>query len=139
MPWVIALPSPIINPTPAVPIKIPIIKIAMSSNIKASEIATTASAGSVSKPENGGAMKAARVKKITINPTIERYQRLLANVCHRGREKCSNHLMRRTKNGKNFFSARLPRVRLRQRFGNHNVSRPATNSIASNMTTISNK
>ena len=86
-----ALPRTISSAIPAMPTTIASATTRTSSSSTPSDSITTPSEGSVSRPENGGATKAATVSAITSRPKTTSVRRCSNRKVKRGREKRSSH------------------------------------------------
>lgn len=102
-----------------------------------SESITTANAGRVSRPENGGAKKAAKEKINTLTPKSPNANLLPSRLSSLGRENFSSFLMYFIRVGKTLFSMTEPKERFFQRSGSHRVLRPTITCRATSMAIIS--
>jgi len=131
------LPNNAVRATPTNPTISPINTIIISPSKIPSDKITTPADGNVSRPLNGGAIKATIVRKI-INKPISVWPAWLVMVLRkRGREKRSNQRIILMTSGRAFFSRGLPILMWRQRLGTQTLLRPAINSSAKRTTIIS--
>src|SRR4029078_490979 len=118
-----------IRAMPPAPIADPIASTSTSSRMIARQMMTTPSAGSVSRPENGGAMTAPIVNTMMTSPSTRMNHRWLNRPGRRGSENFSNQRMRRLMNGTAFPVIDAPTSRFATRSERHHADRASRDPL----------